>query len=345
MFKNLLLTCSVFLLGLTFSLGQTTITVPILASTDDAEEVGPNGPDNAATNRSAGDVDLESSDLEITDDATWNGPGQIIGLRFLNLSIPQGALITSAHLEFKAETTVSEPASYDINAEATDDALTFEDTPQNISSRQKTDATVVWNETEGWTTDETETSADIASLVQEVVDREGWEEGNAMSFIITGSGLRRTYSFDDGEDAVAPKLVVTYMPVGSLEAQISASTDDAEEVVNPENDNAVGFIDLASSDIELVDDNGWNGDGQYVGLRFSNLDIPQGAPIRNAYIEFTSKYNDESENTSLVFKAQATDNAPTFTDESMNISSRITTNNMVEWNDISPISTVKLALD
>lgn len=295
MFKNLLLTLSVLLLGTTLSLAQTTVSVPILSSTDDAEEVGPAGGDES--NREAGALDLESSDLEITDDAGWNGAGQIIGLRFLNLSIPQGALITSAHLEFVAKDLTSGTASYEIKAQATDDALTFENTSQNISSRTTTDASVEWNETEDWVKDETETSADIASLVQEVVDRDGWEAGNAMAFIITGSGIRRAYSFADGDEAVAPKLVVTYMPRATLSLQISGDADDTEEVLSggATGSQADGTIDLGSSDLEFGSEFEGNVDPQMVGIRFPSLNLPANTVIESAYIQFTVDENTKNE--------------------------------------------------
>ncbi len=331
MFKNLLLTFSVLLLGASFSLAQTTISVPILSGTDDAEEVGPSGHDGS--NRPTGELDLTSSDLEITDDVSWNGAGQILGLRFTNISIPNGALITSAHVEFVSKSDEADAASFTIKGEASDNALTFENTVNNISIRSTTNASVDWNNAEAWTAGETYNTPDVSSLIQEVVDREAWTNGNALSLLITGTGVRRAFSYDNSAET-APKLVVNYITANVINTAILASSDDAEEVVNPDNTNPVGFIDLGSSDIELVDDNTWNGKAQNVGLRFTNLDIPKGAAIISAHIEFTSKYNDEAEATSVIFKAEDINNSPTFTSESMNISSRTTTTTMVEWNDI-----------
>jgi hypothetical protein len=47
------------------------------------------------------------------------------------------------------------------------------------------------------------------SLVQEVVDRPSWESGNALAFIVSGSGNRRTESYE-GIQAGAPLLHVEY---------------------------------------------------------------------------------------------------------------------------------------
>ena len=60
-------------------------------------------------------------------------------------------------------------------------------------------------------------------------------------------------------------------------ATISSSTDDAEE------ETIGGAMDLNSSDLELCTDRGTS---QWVGMRFNNLNIPQGANIVNAYIQF-----------------------------------------------------------
>lgn len=335
MFKHLLFTCSALLLGITFSYGQTTISVPVLSGTDDAEEVGSSG--SGGSGRAPGDLDLSSSDLEITNDTDWNGDGQIVGLRFTDISIPQGAYISSAHLEFVAKSSTSDPASFEITTEAVDNASTFAETSENISSRPPSSSVVEWNEENGWTADETETSVDIAPVIQEVIDREGWSNGNALAVMITGSGVRRAYSYDNSPET-APKLVVTYMPKATISANILASTDDAEEVgaAGPDaSGNATGDLDLGSSDLELVDDNGWNGAGQHVGMRFANLNIPQGATVTNAYLEFTSKYNDESEVTSIEFRAEDADHSSTFSNTPMNISSRPTTESAVAWNEIA----------
>ena len=43
--------------------------------------------------------------------------------------------------------------------------------------------------------------------MQEIVNRAGWNSGNAMVFIITGTGVRTAESF---EGLFAPVLYVTY---------------------------------------------------------------------------------------------------------------------------------------
>ncbi|NNF78562.1 MAG: hypothetical protein HKN05_11090, partial [Rhizobiales bacterium] len=64
-----------------------------------------------------------------------------------------------------------------------------------------------------------------------------------------------------------------------VERRIAAGTDDAEEA-------ASGTMYFDSSDLELVDDPDFNGNGQTVGLRFSGIGIPRGAVITAAYLQF-----------------------------------------------------------
>ena len=107
----------------------------------------------------------------------------------------------------------------------------------------------------------------------------------------------------------------------TLEARISSSADDAEE-------RASGSLNFTSSDLELVND-GTTGD-QTVGLRFSGLDIPQGAVITNAYLQFQGDETDTVA-TSLQIHGEDTDNALAFARSKFNVSSRQPTSATVAW--------------
>jgi len=62
----------------------------------------------------------------------------------------------------------------------------------------------------------------------------------------------------------------------SINIPIASSSDDAEEATS-------GWAYLDSTDLELVRDT----NDQQVGMRFTGVNIPQGATILNAYIQFT----------------------------------------------------------
>ena len=109
---------------------------------------------------------------------------------------------------------------------------------------------------------------------------------------------------------------------GTVQVRVAAGTDDAEE-------SATGNVGTTSSDLELVND----GSDQTVGMRFNGVMIPPGAPIIRAYVQFQV---DEatSVSTALSIRAQATDNAATFSGSSGSISSRTRTASAVPWSPV-----------
>jgi hypothetical protein len=124
-----------------------------------------------------------------------------------------------------------------------------------------------------------------------------------------------------------------YNPVSTTEisSRVSSSTDDAEERVSN------GRVNYRSSDLELVTDGSRT---QIVGMRFNNIDIPHGADIVNAYIQFTVDETKGSGASAVVYlHAQAVDNAQTFSSTDYDISDRALTSASVQWN-VPPWSTV-----
>ena len=55
----------------------------------------------------------------------------------------------------------------------------------------------------------------LASIVQEVVNRTGWTSGNALMVLTTGSGERAAESYN-GESAAAPLLHIEYVTNGRI---------------------------------------------------------------------------------------------------------------------------------
>jgi len=103
-----------------------------------------------------------------------------------------------------------------------------------------------------------------------------------------------------------------------FEAVISQSSDDSEE-------RSTGSMKLAS-DLELVDDP----QPQNVGLRFTGVMVPPGAAIVSAYVQF--QVDEVSTGAaSLSVRAEAVDDAPTFSSSSFDISSRATTSASAAW--------------
>jgi uncharacterized repeat protein (TIGR01451 family) len=195
------------------SLASGTLDVRIAASSDDAEEAGP----DATGSHSPGDMYPTSSDLELTTDndtsAGYSDGTQKIGLRFNNLNVPQGASITNASLIFRAVAADS-PNTNDgatnltIRGQAADNPTTFTGAAWNITNRITTTASVAWSPA-AWTAGVDYSTPDLSAVVQEIVNRPGWASGNSMVFIIAGSGSRSADSHD-GSPSTAPLLHIEW---------------------------------------------------------------------------------------------------------------------------------------
>jgi len=102
--------------------------------------------------------------------------------------------------------------------EAADDAPTFTSVKRSITSRPRTTAAVSWSPVEWPTRREAgpdQETPNIASVIQEIVDRSGWSNGNSLVIIISGTGERTAESFDGKQSASAPKLTVEYTEVAN----------------------------------------------------------------------------------------------------------------------------------
>ena len=175
-----------------------TVQVRVNSGSDDAEET-----------ISDGSMYITSSDIELVDDMDSNGE-QIVGLRFNGVEIPQGKTITSAYIEFETDTTDTVSTSLVISAQASDNAATFSSTGFDISSRLTTSASVAWNDIPSWNiVDEKHQTPDLTTLVQEVVNRSGWADGNSMGFLFDGAGSRTAESYE-GEATAAALLHIEF---------------------------------------------------------------------------------------------------------------------------------------
>ena len=267
-----------------------------------------------------GTVTLDSTDLELVQDA---GP-QLVGLRF-DLAVPQGAVITDARIQFKADEAQSEATALRIVTEAVDSAAVFTTATRDLSSRVRSVLEVPWQPA-AWTVGEAtgaQRTPNLAGIVQEVVSRPGWASGNAIAFLVSGTGHRTADAQDKagGSPAVLTVQFLTPALVQTAAATVADSADDAEQA-------AAGTVTLNSTDLELVNDGAAG--NQIVGLRFTNVAVPPGALIAGADVQFTA---DEAQSgaTSLTLRAQAVDSAPPFAATANNLGSRVLTAAAASW--------------
>jgi hypothetical protein len=155
------------------------------------------GVDDAEESVITGTVSIDSQDLELVHDVA-NARDQVVGIRFQGLAIPPGAKILSATLELINIRAREEPTSLTIQGVAADHTQAFSPVPFSISTLPRTDAVVAWDNVRPWlNSGYPEPSPDLASILQEIVDRPGWQQGNAVTLIITGSGGRTARAYED----------------------------------------------------------------------------------------------------------------------------------------------------
>lgn len=175
-----------------------TSTLAVAASADDAE------------NRQDGSVSLTGFDLELGEKA---GKPQHVGLRFNGVRVPQGAEIVRAYVQFTADEVQRGATRVVVRAQASDHAPAFRSTRHNVAYRAKTSRRVVWQPAP-WTrvgdAGAAQRTPDLAGVLQEVIDRPGWQPGNSVVLTFTGGyGLRVAQAFDRSRSA-APCLVLEY---------------------------------------------------------------------------------------------------------------------------------------
>ncbi|HNN14442.1 MAG TPA: hypothetical protein PKL78_12840 [Anaerolineales bacterium] len=177
--------------------GVTKVNIRVSAGRNDAEE------------SSAGTMSLRSSDLELIND----GGIQTVGVRFVNVTVPQGALITKAYIRFKVDSPSSDVVTLNIYGERKANAPVFTSQVNNISSRAKTAKFVKWSPpawTAGGITGRAQTTSNLAGIVQEIVNLQNWKPGNSMVFIFTGNAGQRVAEAFEGDIAGAPLLHIEY---------------------------------------------------------------------------------------------------------------------------------------
>lgn len=201
--------------GVLFTVTESfTVTATIATDEDDGEEGALNGA-----------MALYSSDLELGDYDTWTQDGieqgvQTVGVRFIDLDIPVGAIILSASIQFECDATGDDEAEMTIYGEDTGNASVFTEEPYNFTSRTMTTEKVVWDIPE-WVEKQdrgpAQQTPSLVGIVQAIVNRGDWVAGNSMAFILKPSGTTvdetsssggREAEADPGDDAA--ELTIVY---------------------------------------------------------------------------------------------------------------------------------------
>lgn len=266
------------------------------------------------------------------------GTASKVGMRFPEMDIPQGVTVTSAHIDFMPAVINTSLASFAIYGEDAANSESLTSSSHNLSNRAHTSNSVAWSGLDLGVWDlvaeivdgivnpfAIKTSPDISSVVQEIVNRNDWCGGNAMTMFleptILNLGIRSFFSGLTSAD-LAPVMRVTYSRDDAMAntgctqqtgaSQITDDDDDAEERLSN------GNVSLGSSDLEM----GYDGSNQQlVGMRFTNVQIAQGAEVTDAWLELTARGVSYGAS-ALIIQAENVGDAPTFQDTYGHLSNR-----------------------
>jgi hypothetical protein len=158
---------------------------------------GPDDVEESAT----GSLANNSTDLELV----FDGSNQLVGLRFTNVTIPQGATIASAYVQFQADEAQSEVTNLVIQGEAANNAAAFASAAL-VSTRARTTASSAWSPVPWNTVNEAgpaQRTGELNAVIQEIVNRSGWASGNSLVLIFTGIGHRTARAFESAPASAA----------------------------------------------------------------------------------------------------------------------------------------------
>ncbi|MBW8191884.1 VWA domain-containing protein [Neiella marina] len=277
--------------------------------------------DNDGSESSGGSVDLDNTGISL-------GDGELHGFRFEDVRIPQGATIESAELTFAAYEGSSTTVTFQVNAELASDSAEFSETMDDFSSRTKTSAELEVTDSSVWVEDQFTSNMNVTDLLQEVVAQSDWCGGQAVSMFVKavageGYGVRRVHS-NESNSSLAATLRISYdytsangCIAGSHANQILSQDDNVEE--KGDGENSTGNVINIDSDKNAA-----------IGLRFDNVDIPQGATIEEAYITLTP-YSNRDGSSSMSIHVESSDDAADYSSADYTVTSRDYASSSVTW--------------
>ncbi|MBN1116828.1 MAG: T9SS type A sorting domain-containing protein [Bacteroidales bacterium] len=219
-----------------------------------------------------GEYENDSIDKLDDDDLDMGWEGEDLNImtsftRFQNVTIPQGENIVSAILTIYAHEDEEDEAKITVYGEATDNSEAFSET-EALADRTFTTASVAWNCSDSWTMWQPYASPDLASIIQEIVDRPGWTSGNSLTLFMQGQdqgaslldNARDFESFENIEDPDddgdglhhperIPTLVITYGDVSSVN---NLSNNKPYSIYPTQVENGILNIDFNSANMNEV---------------------------------------------------------------------------------------------
>lgn len=214
------------------------------------------------------------------------------GYIFRDLSLPRYAKIISADLNLTSYSTSIFTNTIDssITAEDASAPLTFSDAKKILDRAYITADTINWTLTQSWFVNDFK-SPDISSIIQKLTNKSDWSTTSAVSLM-----TKRPAWSNNGNN-----LTLNHLDYNVTNAP----------VLN------VSYYDTVNG-------------RSFVGLRFTDIQIPSGASIKKATLKLKAASNNNSG--SMKITSESSSNVAEYTSTANNISSRPLNNNPVTVN-------------
>ena len=249
---------------------------------------------------SNGDIDLGSSDIELT----YEDHQQTVGVRYTGVTINQGATITAASILFQVDEVSTGSLSIAIEGEDVDNSAAFTSSDYDVSNRTTTTAVVNWSpadwNTKGDNGSDQKTSS-IKTIIQEIIDRPGWSSGNSITIIFTSSDSNKRTAENTPILSISTSDGLKY-DCGSDLALQDANSNSKQDWRDVDATLPVSLIDFSAKKVNDYVEINWttasekNNDYFVVqksvdGFNFDDIDIVEGAGNSNVIINYRS-YDD-----------------------------------------------------
>ncbi len=174
-----------------------------------------------------------------------------VRLRFTNINIPQGAEIKNAYIQFEAsETSPKKKAHFEVYAESTDNAPAivanffggsyYEDDKSHHHDK--------WNAGDRGD----DQRVDVEEVTQDVIDRDGWSENNAIAYYIDSKDGERSIAMFDHPTATPPTLYIDYEVKESKKDRLEVMQESLRAVLQESPDNVkVGLMNYGQESLNV----------------------------------------------------------------------------------------------
>jgi hypothetical protein len=118
-----------------------------------------------------------------------NGQPITSGFRFQNINLPPGTIIHNAYIEFTLDGPYTDELNVVFYGENSGNASTFSNT-NRPSNRFLTTSSVPWfiSSDESWSLDQIQNTPSLTPIIQEIINRPDWVQGNSIAIILKNVG-------------------------------------------------------------------------------------------------------------------------------------------------------------